>query len=163
MDQATSRRAVLAGAGAAALAGALAGCATYGAADDGRAAPGGAPPAGAGTTGTAGSAGSAGSAGAAGGTAALAQTADIPVGGGRVFADRKVVVTQPQQGTFRAFTAVCTHQGCTVADVTGGTINCPCHGSRFHAADGSVAHGPATRPLAPVQIAVEGNAIRLGQ
>ncbi|GAA2442192.1 Rieske (2Fe-2S) protein [Streptomyces mauvecolor] len=89
----------------------------------------------------------------------LAQTSDIPVGGGTVFADQKVVVTQPEAGTFKGFSAICTHQGCTVSSVSGGTINCPCHGSKFRIADASVANGPATRPLPGQQITVENGSI----
>ncbi|GAA2512500.1 Rieske (2Fe-2S) protein [Streptomyces gobitricini] len=91
----------------------------------------------------------------------LARTTDIPSGGGTVFKDRKVVVTQPEEGEFKAFSAVCTHQGCTVATVENGTINCACHGSRFRIADGSVARGPATRPLPAEEITVTGDSIRL--
>jgi Rieske Fe-S protein len=85
---------------------------------------------------------------------------DIPVGGGRIISDQQVVVTQPAAGTFACFGAVCTHQGCLVTDVSAGTINCACHGSRFNIADGSVAGGPAPRPLPPVGISVEGDTIR---
>ncbi|MEU6147427.1 Rieske (2Fe-2S) protein [Streptomyces sp. NPDC047081] len=91
----------------------------------------------------------------------LAKTADIPVGGGKIFKDEKVVVTQPKKDEFKAFTAVCTHQGCTVSAVADGTINCPCHGSKFKVADGSVAKGPAAKPLAEKQIKVDGNSISL--
>ncbi|MFI6036419.1 Rieske (2Fe-2S) protein [Streptomyces sp. NPDC051315] len=91
----------------------------------------------------------------------LARTADIPVGGGKIFKDEKVVVTQPTKGDFKAFSAVCTHQGCTVAGVADGTINCPCHRSSFRIADGSVTGGPATRPLPEEQVTVEGDVIRL--
>lgn len=91
----------------------------------------------------------------------LAKTSDIPVGGGKVFAAEKVVVTQPESGTFKAFSAICTHQGCTVKDVSNGTINCPCHGSKYRVADASVAAGPAPRPLAPERITVENQSIRL--
>ncbi|WP_055547270.1 Rieske (2Fe-2S) protein [Streptomyces kanamyceticus] len=92
----------------------------------------------------------------------LAKTSDIPVGGGKVFKDKKVVVTQPESGDFKAFSAVCTHQGCTVSEVAGGTINCPCHGSKYRVADASVAGGPAPRPLPPQKITVTGNSITLG-
>ncbi|MFJ4540396.1 Rieske (2Fe-2S) protein [Streptomyces tibetensis] len=91
----------------------------------------------------------------------LANIDEIPVGGGKIFKDEEVVVTQPEQGRFKAFSAICTHQRCTVGSVSDGTINCPCHGSKFKIADGAVAHGPATRPLPAEQIAVEGNSIRL--
>ncbi|MBH0119481.1 Rieske (2Fe-2S) protein [Rhodococcus sp. CX] len=76
----------------------------------------------------------------------LIAVGDIPVGGGVVFPSQEVVVTKPGDSQVLAFSAVCTHQGCTVADVSGGTINCPCHGSKYNL-DGTVAHGPATRSL----------------
>lgn len=92
---------------------------------------------------------------------ALARTADIPVGGGTVFKDEKVVVTQPVAGEFKAFSAVCTHQGCTVAKVENGTIDCPCHGSKYRIADGSVAAGPAPRALPAEEIDVSAGTITL--
>ena len=92
---------------------------------------------------------------------ALAKTSDIPVDGGKVFNAQKVVVTQPKQGDFKAFTAICTHMGCTVSKVQNGSIMCPCHGSKFSAADGSVQGGPATSPLAAKQIKVDGDSITL--
>ncbi|MDA5145526.1 MULTISPECIES: Rieske (2Fe-2S) protein [Streptomyces] len=91
----------------------------------------------------------------------LARTGDIPIAGGKVLADEKIVVTQPKKGEFKAFSAVCTHQGCIVSDVRDGTIDCACHGSRFAAADGSVVRGPATKPLPEKRITVEGNSVRL--
>jgi Rieske Fe-S protein len=91
----------------------------------------------------------------------IASTSDIPVGGGRVFAAEKVVVTQPAEGEFKAFSAVCTHQGCTVGSVANGLINCPCHASRFRIADASVASGPATRPLPERRISVSDGSVRL--
>ncbi|MFJ3817590.1 Rieske (2Fe-2S) protein [Streptomyces sp. NPDC090056] len=92
---------------------------------------------------------------------ALARTSEIPVGGGAVFAEEKVVVTQPTAGEFKAFSAVCTHQGCLVNRVADGTIDCPCHGSKFRVADGSVVTGPATRPLPAERINVSGGTITL--
>ncbi|MCI3275532.1 Rieske (2Fe-2S) protein [Streptomyces cylindrosporus] len=91
----------------------------------------------------------------------LAKTTDIPVGGGKIFKDEKVVVTQPKKDEFKAFSAICTHQGCTVSAVADGTINCPCHGSKYRIADGSVAGGPAPKPLPAEQIKVDGNSISL--
>ncbi|MGC4987130.1 MULTISPECIES: Rieske (2Fe-2S) protein [unclassified Streptomyces] len=91
----------------------------------------------------------------------LATTSDIPVGGGTIFKDQKVVVTQPAKGDFKAFSAICTHAGCTVNKVADGTIDCPCHGSKFSVEDGAVKAGPAPRPLPAEKITVEGNSIRL--
>ncbi|MGW2641449.1 Rieske (2Fe-2S) protein [Streptomyces sp. NPDC001348] len=87
-------------------------------------------------------------------------TGDIPVGGGKVFTDRKIVVTQPTKGEFKAFSAICTHQGCTVNQVVDGKIDCPCHGSQFEITDGSVVRGPATTPLPAKSITVDGKSIR---
>jgi Rieske Fe-S protein len=83
----------------------------------------------------------------------------IPVGGGKVFPDQKIVVTQPTSGDFKAFSAVCTHQGCIVADVSGGTINCSCHGSAFDVTTGAVTRGPATSPLPEKKVSISGNGI----
>lgn len=92
---------------------------------------------------------------------ALALTSDIEVGGGTIFADQKVVVTQPSEGDFRAFSSACTHQGCQVNGVSEGGIVCPCHGSVFSIEDGSVQAGPAESPLPEVEIAVDGDQITL--
>ena len=147
-----SRRALLAGAGVTCAA-MLAGCSASGASS------GGAAPA---PSGTATSAG--GSAPTTGGSApgALAATSQIPVGGGKIIDGPNIVITQPQSGSFRAFSAICTHQGCIVSTVSGGTINCPCHGSKYSIKDGSVVNGPAPSPLAAIAIKVEGTSIFQG-
>jgi Rieske Fe-S protein len=92
----------------------------------------------------------------------LASTSDVPVGGGKILGSDHVVLTQPSQGTFKAFSSTCTHQGCTVGEVSGGSIKCPCHGSQFSAQNGSVQHGPATRPLPQYQVKVNGGQLTLG-
>lgn len=99
--------------------------------------------------------------GNSGGGTVLGNTADVPVGGGRIFTTEQVVVTQPAAGTLKGFSAVCTHQGCIVATVANGTINCNCHGSKFNLADGSVANGPASSPLPPRSVTVTGDQITL--
>jgi Rieske Fe-S protein len=91
----------------------------------------------------------------------LGKASAVPVGGGAVFAAQKVVVTQPQAGRYVGLSAVCTHAGCLVGTVAGGTINCPCHGSRYHL-DGTVARGPAPRALAPRAVAVVDGELELG-
>ena len=151
---AASRRTLLACAGAACAA-ALAGCSTYNANKGGIA---GSQPAQS-SSATAAGTGSGAGAASANGPAVLARTSDVPVGGGTILADKKIVITQPTAGTFEAFTAVCTHLGCLVGTVSGGTINCPCHGSKFSIANGSVVNGPAASPLAAVSITVQGTSI----
>jgi Rieske Fe-S protein len=89
----------------------------------------------------------------------IAKTADVPVGSG-VIVD-KVVVTQPTAGVFKGFSTKCTHAGCTVNKVADGTIDCPCHGSKYNL-DGTVAHGPAQKPLEAQNITVQGDSIALG-
>jgi Rieske Fe-S protein len=87
------------------------------------------------------------------------KTSDIPVGGGRIFAGDKLVVTQPTAGEFKAFSSTCTHQGCTVTRIEDGTIDCPCHGSRFSIEDGAVEDGPAPRPLPEKTVTVTGDTL----
>ena len=89
----------------------------------------------------------------------LAKVSDIPVGTGKILPTDHVVVTQPREGVFRVFSSTCTHLGCTVAEVSGGVIKCPCHGSEFSAADGSVHHGPAGEPLPRYTARIEGDVI----
>jgi Rieske Fe-S protein len=86
---------------------------------------------------------------------------DIPLGGGVVFMNEKVVVTQPAKGEFRAFSAVCTHVGCICNKVANGTIDCPCHGSEFKITDGAVVTGPAPAPLPPRTISINDGEIML--
>ena len=90
---------------------------------------------------------------------ATVDTADMTVGGGAILVDQKVVVTQPQEGVFKAFSAVCTHQGCVVSAIADGKINCACHGSVFSAEDGSVVQGPAKSALAELTATVSGTTV----
>lgn len=84
---------------------------------------------------------------------------DVPVGGGTIIEKSLVVVTQPAAGEFKAFSAVCTHQGCPVTSVEDGTIDCVCHGSEFDIATGEVQRGPATKPLPPRRLSVSADAV----
>ncbi len=156
-DTDTTRRAVMLGASGAGLAVVLTACSGYDAATTAGSGDSSSDPAPASSAGKAGDA----AGDAAAGSSGLAKTSDIPKGGGKIFKKEKIVVTQPNDGEFKAFSAICTHQGCPVASISDGTINCPCHGSKFSIADGSVSNGPASEPLAEKQIKVEGGSISL--
>ncbi|WP_433018162.1 Rieske (2Fe-2S) protein [Kribbella sp. CA-294648] len=96
---------------------------------------------------------------AGGGAAALTSADKVPAGGGVVLADQKVVVTRDGSGAPHAFSAVCTHQGCLVTSVEGGTINCRCHGSKFDVSSGEPVGGPAKKPLPPIAVEERNGAI----
>ncbi|MCX6402299.1 MAG: Rieske (2Fe-2S) protein [Propionibacteriales bacterium] len=130
----THRRIVFSGLGALGVAAALAGCAGSGDGD--------------------GDAGPAVDSGAE-----LASKSEVPVGGGIILTEEKIVITQPTEGDFQAFTAVCTHQGLLVTSVEEGTIRCANHGSSYDAASGDATGGPASGPLAPVGITFDGDRI----
>lgn len=89
----------------------------------------------------------------------LIAATEVPVGGGTVVESAQVVVTQPAEGDFKAFSAVCPHQGCLVSDVREGAIVCPCHGSRFDIATGEVVTGPARSGLEEKQVTVDDEGI----
>jgi len=174
-----TRRGVLLGAGVAGLGGALAGCSTaavpYGANEAGvvekdtpsvsggsssaavpgsgggmQASPTASPPA----SGTEGSKPKKGSTSPKVSGTVLGTASEIPVGGGKIFAAARVVVTQPARGQYQGFSAVCTHVGCILSEVADGTIDCPCHGSEFKITNGAVVTGPAPRPLPKKQIKI---------
>lgn len=92
----------------------------------------------------------------------LGSTADVPVGGGRIYKMQRVVVTQPTTGSFKAFSAECTHQGCLVSSVEENAIRCSCHNSSFSISDGSVLGGPATAPLKEQTMTHSGGMMMLG-
>jgi Rieske Fe-S protein len=90
------------------------------------------------------------------GPAVLGKAADIPVGGGQIFASERIVVTQPKAGEYLGFSSTCTHQGCQVESVSKGFIACPCHGSMYAIATGvPTADSPAKTPLAKVNVTVQ--------
>ena len=90
----------------------------------------------------------------------LGPTSEVPKGGGKIFTEDRVVVTQPSAGEFKAFDSTCPHQGCQVSQVTE-TIDCKCHGSAFSLTDGSVVSGPSPKGLTPVDVTVDGDTLTL--
>ncbi|MEA5054572.1 MAG: Rieske (2Fe-2S) protein [Propionicimonas sp.] len=135
-DTVLSRRAVLIGVGGGALALCLAGCGAATGPQDSS---------------------SAGSSAAAG--TATIEVADVPVGSGAIVG--QYVVTQPTQGTFVAFSYLCTHQNLPVQEVSDTAIVCGRHGSTFSLADGSVITGPATEPLAAATVIRTGDTLTI--
>jgi Rieske Fe-S protein len=110
-------------------------------------------------TGSAGTGGNAAGPGDSSGGGGGIKTSEIPVGGGKIFASDEIVVTQPTAGEFKAFSAVCTHQGCLVSKIASGRIDCSCHGSEYSIKDGSVEAGPAPKPLPEKTVTVTGDTL----
>lgn len=152
------RRTVLRSAGAAG--GAVAAAAALAACGGSSGASGGAAPASA--AGAASSAGGGSSAAGGAGAGKGIAASKVPVGSGIIDNDLQAVVTQPTKGEFKAFSYICTHQGCPVTQISGDTIICPCHGSEFSTKDGSVKQGPATTPLTPKTATLKGTQVVVG-
>lgn len=91
---------------------------------------------------------------------ALGPASEVPVGGGKIYSDQQIVVTQPAAGQYTGLSSVCPHQGCAVATVADGQIVCPCHDSRF-GLDGAVVKGPAQQPLQQRPVTVADGSITL--
>jgi nitrite reductase/ring-hydroxylating ferredoxin subunit len=106
--------------------------------------------------------GGGGSNGARGaGGQAIAQTSEVPPGSAVEFEESgsPAVLVHLDSGDFVAYSAVCTHQQCTVA-YQNAQLACPCHGSIFDPANGAaVVSGPAQRPLPEVPVEVQGGEV----
>ncbi|MFE3996843.1 Rieske (2Fe-2S) protein [Streptomyces goshikiensis] len=92
----------------------------------------------------------------------LGASTEVPVGGAKLYRERKLIVSCPAEGQYKAFSAQCTHAGCVLDKIDEGEGNCPCHGSRFDAATGKVLRGPATDPLPAVPVRAEGGKLIAG-
>jgi cytochrome b6-f complex iron-sulfur subunit len=86
----------------------------------------------------------------------LAKLSDITVGeavSAKLADGSPAIVARPTATTAACFSAICTHQGCTVKPA-GKELHCPCHGSVYDAVTGEVKHGPAPKALAKVAVHV---------
>ncbi|MFI1967604.1 FeS-binding protein [Streptomyces cinnamoneus] len=92
----------------------------------------------------------------------LGAAGEVPVGGARLYREQRLIVAQPVEGQYKAFSAVCTHAGCVVDKIEDGKVNCPCHGSKFDAQTGKVLQGPAGAPLPSVPVKADGGKLVAG-
>jgi Rieske Fe-S protein len=160
-DSLATRRGVLTGVGLVGLAGAITACGASGSSSSAATGTNSSSGGGATTATVPSSSSSAASSSGGAASGALTSTSAIPVGGGKIFDTQLVVVTQPSAGEYKAFSAVCTHMGCTVNQIANGRIDCPCHGSEYSIKDGAVLAGPAPKPLPAKTIKVSGDSIFL--
>lgn len=95
-------------------------------------------------------------------TFTVCKTSAIPVRGGKTFSvgGQKILITQPKAGTFKAFVAVCTHQGGALVSSINNVITCPVHGARFDATTGA-GTPPAPAPLGKVSVSVSSGSVRV--
>ena len=66
----------------------------------------------------------------------------------RVEANGMAIVLAQVDSQLYAIGDTCTHWGCSLAGgkLSGTTVECPCHGSRYDLRDGAVLQGPASEP-----------------
>lgn len=94
---------------------------------------------------------------------------DIPVGESlsatyvdpKSHTEQSIVLHRMTATTVVAFSAICTHRGCTVAFSTPASFDCPCHGSSYNSQTGSVISGPALRALAPLSVKDQGGVLSI--
>jgi nitrite reductase/ring-hydroxylating ferredoxin subunit len=98
-------------------------------------------------------------------TYTVCKTSAVPVKGGKTFSvgGKKILITQPKAGTFKAFVAVCTHQG-SVLDgekhIKNGAVVCPTHRAKFDINSGA-GSPPAQLPLGKVSVSVSGGNVKV--
>jgi nitrite reductase/ring-hydroxylating ferredoxin subunit len=95
-------------------------------------------------------------------TYTVCKTSAIPVRSGKTFTvgGKKILITQPKKGTFKAFLAVCTHQGGALDGASNNEIMCNLHGAKFDAETG-MAKAVAPRALGKVTASVAGGSVRV--
>ncbi|MEV5984242.1 Rieske (2Fe-2S) protein [Streptomyces sp. NPDC052051] len=87
---------------------------------------------------------------------------EVPKGGAKLYEDANVVVSRAADGSLKAYSTICTHGGCPINKLSGTTLVCPCHHSRFEATTGKVLQTPATVPLTELTVAVKNGKIMAG-
>ena len=89
----------------------------------------------------------------------IVKLADFAVGSTMPFTasdGSPAILFRTNAGVF-AYSAICTHQGCTVAyDSAAHAMSCPCHGAKFDPANGAVLNGPAPTPLSKIKVQISG-------
>lgn len=86
---------------------------------------------------------------------------DVPVGSA-VIVD-KFIIAQPKEGEYKAYSAVCPHQGAPITVVQGSEVKCTKHGSVFDISDGHVINGPAQQPLTEVPSTVDAGKVHISE
>lgn len=91
---------------------------------------------------------------------AIVAASEVPVGESYSFEDggQPAVLIHQDDDQFVAYSAVCTHQGCTV-EYQDAELVCPCHGSVFDPASGDPTTGPANTPLPPIDVTLQGGEV----
>ena len=92
----------------------------------------------------------------------LGAESEVPKGGAKLYEDEKVVVSRAADGSLKAYSTICTHGGCPINKLSGTTLVCPCHGSRFEATTGKVLKSPASVPLTELSVEVKNGKIMAG-
>jgi Rieske Fe-S protein len=92
----------------------------------------------------------------------LGAESEVPKGGAKLYQDQNVVVSRAKDGSLKAYSSLCTHAGCAINKLSGTTLVCPCHGSRFDAVTGKVTQSPAVAPLQELTVEVKGGRIVAG-
>ena len=88
-----------------------------------------------------------------------AKSGDLAVNSGKIFrfGSRPGLLVRTPQGDLKAFSAVCTHLGCTVQyDDQASVISCACHNGKFDL-NGQVISGPPPKPLEAYKVNVRGD------
>ena len=96
----------------------------------------------------------------------IAAASRVPVGQAVQFTDpasgRPAWVVHPSGRMYVAFSAICTHAGCTVGfDGASMQFVCPCHGATYDARTGQVTGGPAPSPLAGIPVHVSAGELQV--